>query len=519
MPTEPTPPPGPPAASWRRTSFALAGLLLVLSLPDLLSTPVSPTIVRQTQTFSQTRHFVAAGYSPAGLTLDIDGPKPFHVVHEFPLYQAAAGALFQLFGPAFFWGKLVSLAATLAGFWLALQLARGQWGEAVASHAGFFFAASPITLLVSAAFQPDALALALGAAAALSLVLWRAQPSFSRWLGFLLLLLTAALAKFTVLVPFLPLLVAGTFHRQGRWRSPTLREWLAAAGLFVAPFVAWNLYRTTLIDPRYLTTERAMFFIGDLTRFLRPAYYVKPAFILGAMVLCGAGAPLAVLGLRGLRGPARLMFWGLPVYFILLPTAADQTYYAWPLVPVLVLLAARGALRLEARFDTARVRVAGVIAVAWLGGFAVAAPYTLRHDQVSLAAATAVRAASHEGDLVFVMNMHDRGVGIGGFNPAILTLAGRRGWNVQFNRPDLADLRAQIRNRRAEGARWLVLTWFTPDLDPWFAGALPASFSRCPRTPEGPVDGRAIASALARDYPAVTGGANFTVLDLGPAAP
>ena len=46
--------------AWRRSSLALTAILVLLSLPDLLAPPISPTILRQTQTFSQTLHFVAA---------------------------------------------------------------------------------------------------------------------------------------------------------------------------------------------------------------------------------------------------------------------------------------------------------------------------------------------------------------------------------------------------------------------------------------------------------------------------
>ena len=68
-----------------------------------------------------------------------------------------------------------------------------------------------------------------------------------------------------------------------------------------------------------------MFFFGDLSRFLRPGYYFKPGFILGAMVLCGAGVPLALLGLRKLDRATALLFAGVPFYFVLIATAAEQT--------------------------------------------------------------------------------------------------------------------------------------------------------------------------------------------------
>jgi Dolichyl-phosphate-mannose-protein mannosyltransferase len=488
------------------------GLLLLLSLPDLFSPPISPTIARQMQTYSQTKHFLTGGFTPAGLAVDIDGPSPFRVVYEFPLYHTIVAAAFALLGPAFLWGKLVSLAASVAALWLFLQLVRDQCGDSVAWRAGFFLASSPITLLLSTAFQPDALALALAGGALYVLNRWRQAPTLSRWLVFLLLLLASALAKAPILVPLLPLTAASVLHIEGRWRRPTIVEALAALVIFVVPFVAWSLYRTTLMDASSLIVDRSMFFLGDLSRFLRLSFYLKPAFIVGAMAMCGAGVPLAVLGLRGVDGAIRALICGAALYFVLIPTATEQTYYALPLVPLLALLMARGMLRAEQRFS---LKGRAVVIAAWVAGFVVAAPYTLRHDDVSFEAARAAAEVSAKDDLLFVMNMHDRGVGVGGLNPTIVTLAGRRGWNVHFDTTDPDTLRGQIETRGAEGARWIVTTWFTPDLDPWFTPLLPASFSRCPRLNGVAVDGRSIAEALSRHYPVVARGSNFAVLKIG----
>ncbi len=489
------------------------GLLLLLSLPDLVSPPISPTISRQTQTYSQTRHFAAGRFSPGALTIDIDGPRPFLVAYEFPLYQAVTGLLFMLFGPAVFWGKLVSLAAATAALWIFQSLVLAHLGGTVAFRAGVFLAISPITLLMSTSFQPDALALALAGGSVYFLTAWSHDRTLTRWLAFLLLLLAAALAKFPIIVPFLPLLATLALRARGNWRSLTLVEISAVIVIFLAPFVAWSVYRTVLMASSSLLVDRDMFFIGDLTRFLRPSFYVKPAFILGAMAMCGAGVPLAIVGLARMERATQMLLWGAALYYVLIPTAADQTYYAFPLMPLLAILMARGMVRLETL--SPRIVRAAVI-IGWAAGFAVAAPYTLRHDEVSLAAAKATTAASRTDDLVFVMNMHDRGVGVGGTNPAILTLAGRRGWNVQFETAEPGALRAQIEHVRQEGVRWIVATWFTPDLDPWFTPLLPPNFSRRPTLNGSPVDGLAIVDDLSASYPVVSRGPNFAVLSLSP---
>ena len=500
---------------WRRSCGVLLAFLFVLALPDLLSPPISPTILRQTQTYAQTVHFLAAGFSPTGLTIDIDGPKPFHVVYEFPLYHALAGSLFALFGPAFFWGKLVSLLAALAALNEFLQLVRRRWGDAVALRAGLLFASCPITLLLASAFQPDALALFLALLSVTRLVRWRDEPVPRHWWWFLVALLAAGLAKFTLLVPLLPLLAVLAWTPRGRLQPLTFPQLAAAALVFLAPFVGWYLYRAQLMDPSYLASEDRQFFLGDLGRFLHAGFYLKPAFILGAMVCCGTGLGLLAAAFRQLDRVGGLLLAGGALYFVLIPTAALQTYYALPLVPIAAVLMAQGALALEvAAAPRFRGAARTALAVAWFAGVAIAAPYTLRQDRVTLAAAEAARTVSQPDEFLLVMNMHDRGVGIGGFNPAIVTLAERRGWNVRFDSPAVAVLLPQIEARRREGAHWLVTTWFTPDLEPWFAPLLPAAFSRCPQVQGVPVDGRSLTIELARRFPVVTRGKNFAVLRL-----
>jgi hypothetical protein len=483
----------------------------LLSLPDLLSPPISPTISRQTQTYAQTAHFAESGFSFRGLATDIDGPRRYPVAYEFPLYQAGVGALFVAFGPRFLWGKAVSLVAATVGLWLALQLFRELWDERIARRAGFFLATCPLTLALSTAFQPDALALAFEAGAMLALLRWSRESSTTKWLVFLMLFTSAALAKFTVLVPLVPVIGAVVLRRDGRWRKPMPAEIVCGLVMFVVPFLAWNLYRPSLMYPNSQAGLTGMFFIGDLTRFLRPSFYVKPAFILGAMGMCGAGVLWAAWGLQGLDPVGQALLVGALFYYVLIPTAADQTYYGLPVMPFFSLLMARGTRRIASSWA---YHWQLAIAICWLAGFGVAAPYALRHDNVSLAAAQAVGKASRRGDLLFVMNMHDRGVGIGGFNPTIVTLAERRGWNVQFDSVDAETLRVQIEEHRRDGLRWIVATWFTPDLDPWFAAFLPASFSRCPRFNSQPVDGRAIARHMAEYYPVVVQGSNFAVLEV-----
>jgi hypothetical protein len=322
------------------------------------------------------------------------------------------------------------------------------------------------------------------------------------------------LVKFTVLVPFVPVLVWLYLRSPSGFRWPRLIE-VATAVLFVGvPFVWWLRLRAQHTDPIFLQLDQSLFIAGDLRRFLSPGFYVKPAFIIGAMVCAGAGLPFAAAGCRRLDGCGWALVAGISFYFVAIPTVADQTYYALPLAPIFALLISRGWLSIERWFVGHLVTARTLAVAAWACGLLVALPYTLRQDRVTWDAATALSRVSAADQLALVLNMHDRGVGIGGLNPSILVLAGRKGWNVSPVSPDVSAIESDVLQRRSDGADWLVGTWFTPELDPWWAGFLPAVFSRVPRLTGHPVDGRQLIEPLLRRYDVAAAGRNFVVLRL-----
>ena len=118
------------------------------------------------------------------------------------------------------------------------------------------------------------------------------------------------------------------------------------------PFIWWLRVRGRHTDPAFLQLDRMLFFGGELRRFLSPGFYVKPMFIIGAMVCAGAGLPLAMLGLRRLDPVGWALVAGIPLFFLVIPTAADQTYYSFALAPIFAILIARGWLAVELRFPS-----------------------------------------------------------------------------------------------------------------------------------------------------------------------
>ena len=94
-----------------------------------------------------------------------------------------------------------------------------------------------------------------------------------------------------------------------------------------------------------------------------------------------------------------------------------------------------------------------------------------------LNAARAVNQVSSPADFIFSMNLHDRN-DIGGMNTSIFYLAQRKGWNINLQATDLKDIIKQIEAAKHEGARWLVITWYIPELEPWFAAFIPRNLRR-----------------------------------------
>jgi len=498
---------------WWRPSlahFALVGL----ALPDLVAAPISPTIHRQTQTYIQIANLADYGLSWDAFSININGARPFRAIFEFPIYHGLSAVALRLLSHSWLWPKLLSLLATCVTVVCLRVWISQRWGRGVAAPATIVFATMPLVLLMATAIQPDALALALTTGLILAMERWRLAPNIGGWLVVLVLALLALLVKFTVVVPFVPVLAWLYLRSPSGIRWPRAPEIATAVLVIGLPFVWWLRVRAQHTDPGYLRDDQLLFLGGELRRFLSPGFYVKPLFVIGAMVCAGTGAPLMALGARRLDAFGWTLVAGIPLYFVLIATAADQTYYSFALAPIFAILIGRGWSAIERQFATHLVFARALVIAIYAAGLAVAVPYTLRRDEVTWNAAKALEQVSRTQDFALVLNMHDRGVGIGGFNPAMLVLANRKGGNISPGSTDTSAIAADVSRGRSNGARWLVATWFTPALDPWFTSWLPGAFSRQPRLQGELVDGRRIVEALTRQYPEVAMGDNYAVLRL-----
>jgi hypothetical protein len=267
-----------------------------------------------------------------------------------------------------------------------------------------------------------------------------------------------------------------------------------------------------------------MFLIGDLTRFLSSSYYVRLFYNVTFYLFSLVGIVLSVAAIKTKEPKLLLYVAGIVLYLITVPTAADQNYYLLPLVPMTSVMMASGFVALFGRpvrpdkrtplYRWSRSLLYVSVGVYLFVG-AIGALYLLRRDWVFYSAAEAVASASRPSDLVLSLVGHDRlyvssSCAKAPTNPEMHFLADRRGWNIA-SRGDCSfqTVAQQVEDFRSRGAKFLVITWYSADREPWFVGLVPRRFARDPG-----YDCRAVFVEFSKIYETVQHGPNFGVLRL-----
>ena len=485
----------------------LAILLFSVSLYDLFSPPITPTCARQTWTAMLTENFVKEGFSLKGLYLNVFGNEKKMVVQEFPIYNFITGLFYYYINNNIFWGKLVSLLGSIITLLYLFKLINKYYGERLAIFSCLFFIFSPLGLLMRTSVQPDALGLMFQIIALNYLFSWKENGFTKNLVFFSLALLMAGLSKYPIIVPYLPIMAATFLFPSKGFRVPRVREVVIIFLLFLIPLIAWYLYRGKITHPD-LRPDYMVFLIGDLRRFLSIEYYIKPLYVIGGMIFCGVGIVFFLLGLVRVRLCEIIFLSGIPLYFIIIPTVSDQYYYMYAVLPLFAFFMARGYLIVLNYFAiNKQSTLIYVITILYAFGFIISTAYVLRHDKVMLAASEAVKKISLPGDLIISMTLHDRDHV--GFNPVILYLAQRKGWFVEVASEGDNSIEAQIEAAKSRGARWLVITYYSADQEPWFESLIPKNLRRSPG-----IDGKKMLLHLQAHYKIVNESRNYAILDL-----
>jgi hypothetical protein len=141
----------------------------------------------------------------------------------------------------------------------------------------------------------------------------------------------------------------------------------------------------------------------------------------------------------------------------------------------------------------------------------------LRNDKVTIEAAQTVSKLSRPDDLIFAVTMHSRTSIFGGPNPSLFYSAKRKGWNADlglFSKIDhniLGKIEEQLETRHKQGAKWMVISWYSPDLESPVEAYIPVSAKT--RIDPG-IDGRIVFNTLNKHYATAFQGKNYAVLKL-----
>lgn len=499
--------------------FVFASLLL-LSLYDLLLPQFTiPTVLRQAHTAMLTENFVKEGFSLNGLYLNIFGNDKPVLALEFPLYNFVVGLFFLLFNTSLLWGKLLSFGSSVVCLYIVIKLANDVYGWDVAKYSGIFFVLSPLGMMMRTAFQPDAMAMMLVLISLVFLYRWHLGRSRRSIFFFSLFLLLAGLGKFPIIVPFLPLIGLAIFTQESRFKIPNIVDILIISGVFVLPFLSWYLFCGSITHPiyGYTTSERSMFFIGDLTRFFSLRYYINPVYSITLLACSGVGLLFIAFGIKKLPPTAIALLIGIPFYYILIPTVKDQHYYLFACVPIFSVLMSFGVIKIsESEFNSKlkyTIYASFFIIFLFLSIYAI----VLKSDKIIFAAANDVNRVTNSSDLVVSATLHNRTVLTNKNNPILFYFAKRKGWNMllddvsSLDETSLLKIKDHVVDKKNQGAKWIVVTWYTPDMESSVEKFIPASA----KTKSDPgINGMAVYDYLRQIYPVVLERKNYAIMKL-----
>lgn len=486
-------------------------LLITISIYDLFSPPATRTIWRQTQTAMLTENYVRNNFSFNGLYVNMNGNEKLMTVYEFPLYNFVVGMLFLVFNNFnVLFGKIVSLLSSLISLFALYQVIGKLYGKQIALLSGLFFILSPLGMLMRTSFQPDAMALMFLLFAINYLYEWNIKDNEKSFVLFAICCLFASLIKIPIIIPYLPIIAAAIYYKKNKHKANNIIEALVIFTLLIIPIIGWYYYRIQLTAPIQKADEVAKFMIGDMSRFMSPDYYIKPAFTSMAFIFCGTGTIYLICGLWRLSIIELMLILGVPLYFILVPTIRDQYYYLYSIVPIYALLFARGFMVVYNYCKNNKMLfVSYTILTIYVICFVLSTMFVLTQDRVMLYAAEAVRKVSQPNDLILSINTHDRGIAIGSNNSSLFYLAQRKGWAIWGDYNIFNQIHEQIGIKNEKGAKWLVITWYTPDLEPWFSPYLPNNLRRDPG-----VNGKELYNYMKKRYKTVCIDNNYAVMQL-----
>jgi hypothetical protein len=399
---------------------------------------------RQGDTAAIARNFAMLDLNPFHPQTDYDGPPPNYVELELQIVPFLAALLYKIFGVHEIFGRLISIAFSLATVVTAGAFARWLFASPVAgATAALAFAIYPGAAYYGRTFMPDTTMTFFLTAAIFAAARWiyaDDAPRFDRRFGAAAALTAAALLAKPVaavgLVPIGAMLVA----RRGlgaALRAPQIYAFFTVA---LAPYLLYDAYVRAIAEWHWASGITRLHVIPAFAR----AFASFPAFIakLGAFshalgmlrrtMLGPVGAGLfvaAIVAATALRVPSRsrVVLWAWLVaglaYAYVVVTVERVDYYLYPLLPLAAIWTGGAAEALRRGVPPGgarRIAAAAGALIALLaivtGEKAIAGYY--RYSKVVYRRAKALDATLPPKALVVM----------GHYDPSVLYYIDRKGW-------------------------------------------------------------------------------------------
>lgn len=267
----------------------------------------------------------------------------------FPVYHGLVAGFYYLFGVEnLFWGRLISLLASIINFILFAKIVRLFVSERVTLLASFFFfVLSPINIVLSRAIQIEQTTLTFGLAAIYFLARWSSRYRHYYWLSLFFFTLTLA-QEATLAYLSLPLLTI-FYLKSGYTFLKQLRFWFyfSAALLLAGGWYFLIMAKLNQAFPNGWNVALNPRIWVNLPGLITVKFWANAFYHFQEWAITPIGTILVVLGLLTRTRKNYLIFiiWliGALISIIYRSRPAIATsYYFFTFVPPVAVLAAKG---------------------------------------------------------------------------------------------------------------------------------------------------------------------------------
>jgi 4-amino-4-deoxy-L-arabinose transferase-like glycosyltransferase len=413
---------------------------------------------RQSDNAMVARNYARHGYDFLSPRVDWGGGGVVQM--EFPLCQYAVALLYGAFGERDWYGRWLSILASLGAVAALYALARRVADLSTARWAAFFLATLPLNAFYGRAFMVEAPMLCCMTAGLLAFDVWACGGGRLAYAAAAVLVALAGLLKPTALCVGAPMLWIA-------WRTWGARAFLrpslwGLAGLILAPVAAWYAHAASLYaesgltlmgDWRYGTDKWGNWSLAASAEFWNRVLMrrlVEKHLTWAGLAALAAGLALASRSRRRTGVIGAWLAGGLACTALAARGAYVHEHYQLLLVPPAAFFMALGCAWAAQR----RERWARPALAVWLAAYLAMAGWRYAQlsaredpeDSTPWRVAAAVRRVTAPDDLVAFVNNNDI---------TDLYLADRRGWGVHI---DVMRERGEawLAERMREGARFLA---------------------------------------------------------------